>query len=317
VTDHAFYNGIGLLSGTAHPELSRAIAGLLDQPMILAHVGRFPDGEIDVKIAEDMRGRDVFILNPTCPPVNENLMELLTLIDCCKRSSVGRVTAVLPYFGYARKDRKDEGRVPITAKLVANMLTVAGVDRVLTMDLHAPQIQGFFDVPVDHLYAKPVFRERFQSFDPERTVVVAPDAGGIKMARAYASMLRMRFAIVDKRRMGPEQVVSEHMIGDVEDMDVILVDDMISTAGTITDACRMVLAHGARKAFIAATHGLFCGSALERIEASEVEQIFVTDTVRPQADYPDRIQILTVAPLLAEAIHRIHTASSVSSLFID
>ena len=185
------------------------------------------------------------------------------------------------------------------------------------MDLHAPQIQGFFDVPVDHLYAKPVFRERFQSFDPERTVVVAPDAGGIKMARAYASMLRMRFAIVDKRRMGPEQVVSEHMIGDVEDMDVILVDDMISTAGTITDACRMVLAHGARKAFIAATHGLFCGSALERIEASEVEQIFVTDTVRPQADYPDRIQILTVAPLLAEAIHRIHTASSVSSLFID
>ncbi len=311
------FNGIGLLSGTAHPELSRSIAELLDTPLTDAHVARFPDGEIDVKINEDMRGRDVFILNPTCPPVNEAVMELLVLIDCCVRSSVGRITAVIPYFGYARKDRKDEGRVPITAKLVANMLTTAGVDRVLTMDLHAPQIQGFFDVPVDHLYAKPVFRERFASLDPEKTVVVAPDAGGIKMARAYASMLRMRFAIVDKRRMGPDQVAAEHMIGDVDGSDVILVDDMISTAGTITDAARMVAEHGARNVYIAATHGLFCGSALERIEKSDVKKIFVTDTVRPLAPYPDRIETLSVAPLLAQAIENIHTASSVSALFIE
>ena len=311
------FNGICLLAGTANADLSIKIAKILDQPMCNADVGRFPDGEIDVKVNEDMRGRDVFILQPTCPPVNENLLELLTLIDCCKRSSVGRITAVMPYFGYARKDRKDEGRVPITAKLVANMLTVAGVDRVLTMDLHAPQIQGFFDVPVDHLYAKTVFQGYFSEFDPAKTVVVAPDAGGIKMARAYASMLHMHFAIVDKRRMGPEQVVSEHMIGDVEGCDVILVDDMISTAGTITDAARMVKGHGARRVLIAATHGLFCGPALERIEASDVEKIVVTDTVKPLADYPDRIEILTVAPLLAEAIRRIHTAASISALFLQ
>ncbi len=311
------YNGIRLLAGTANPTLAKSIAEYLDKPLCQAHVDRFPDGEIDVKIQEDIRGKDVFILQPTCPPVNESLMELLVLIDCCKRSSVGRITPVMPYFGYARKDRKDEGRVPITAKLVADMLTVAGVDRVLTMDLHAPQIQGFFDVPVDHLYAKPIFKEYFASFDSDTTVVVAPDAGGIKMARAYASMLHMHFAIVDKRRMGPEQTVSEHLIGDVEGMDVILVDDMISTAGTITDAARMVKTRGAQKVYICATHGLFCGSALERIQNSAAEKVVVTDSVKPLADYPDMIDTLSVAPLLADAIQRIHISESVSSLFIE
>jgi ribose-phosphate pyrophosphokinase len=311
------YTGLCLLAGTAHPELSASIARMIGTELCEAQVGRFPDGEIDAKIGEDVRGRDVFILQPTCPPVNENLVELLTLIDCCKRSSVGRITAVMPYFGYARKDRKDEGRVPITAKLVANCLTVAGVDRVLTMDLHAPQIQGFFDVPVDHLYAKPVFADYFRALDPKETVVVAPDAGGIKMARAYANTLAMHFAIVDKRRMGPEQVASEHMIGEVEGKNVILVDDMISTGGTITDAARMVKEHGARKVYIAATHGLFCGAAIERIMKAEVEKAVVTDTVRPSIAYPDRIEVLSVAPLLAETIRRIHGGQSVSSLFVD
>ena len=311
------YNGLTLLAGTAHPELSSRIAAMLDTPLCEAQVGRFPDGEIDVKVHEDIRGRDVFILNPTCPPVNENVMELLTLVDCCKRSSVGRITAVLPYFGYARKDRKDEGRVPITAKLVANCLTVAGIDRVLTMDLHAPQIQGFFDVPVDHLYSKPVFADYFRALDPKETVVVAPDAGGIKMARAYANTLHMPFAIVDKRRLGPEQTVSEHLIGEVEDKHVVLVDDLISTGGTITDAVRMVKRHGARKVYIAATHGLFCGSALEKIQAAEIEKCVVTDTVRPHKQYPPKIEVLSVAPLLAEAIRRIHYGKSVSSLFVD
>lgn len=314
---NAPYNGMCLLSGTAHPELSRSIAQMVGTPLCRAQVGRFPDGEIDIKLGEDVRGRDVFILQPTCPPVNESLVELLTLVDCCKRSSVGRITAVMPYFGYARKDRKDEGRVPITAKLVANCLTVAGVDRVLTMDLHAPQIQGFFDVPVDHLYAKPVFADYFRGLDPKETVVVAPDAGGIKMARAYANTLHMPFAIVDKRRMSPEQTASEHMIGDVKGKNVILVDDMISTGGTITDAARMVKRNGAQTVYIAATHGLFVGAALEKIAEAEVEKVVVTDTVRPLAAYPSKIVVLSVAPLLAETIRRIHSGKSVSSLFVD
>jgi ribose-phosphate pyrophosphokinase len=311
------YNGIALLSGTAHPELSRSIAAELDVPLCKASVGRFPDGEVDVKVSEDVRGRDVFILQPTCPPVNEALVELLALIDCCKRSSVGRITAVMPYFGYARKDRKDEGRVPITAKVVANALTVTGVDRVLTMDLHAPQIQGFFDVPVDHLYSKPVFVEYFRTMDPNDTVVVAPDAGGIKMARAYANSLNMHFAIVDKRRMGPDQTESEHLIGEVAGKDVILVDDMISTAGTITSAARMVKQHGAKSVFISAAHGLFCGAALERLASADVEKIVVTDSVKALKDYPKTIEVLSIAPLLAKAISRIHDCQSVSSLFVD
>ncbi len=312
------YNGLALLAGSAHTKLAERISDILEQPLCKAHVGRFPDGEVDVKLGEDVRGKDVFIIQPTCPPVNDNLVELLALVDCCKRSSVGRITAVMPYFGYARKDRKDEGRVPITAKLVADLLTVSGVDRVIAMDLHAPQIQGFFNVPVDHLYAKPVFRDLFKkSFNPEKITIVAPDAGGIKMARAFSSMLGCRFAIVDKRRMGPEQTTSEHLIGEVDGHDAILVDDMIATAGTITNAARMVKAHGANKVYLAATHGVFAGSALERLANAGVEKVFVTDTVCPHSDYPDVIEVLSVASLLAEAIHRIHVCRSVSSLFVE
>jgi len=311
------FSGLGLLAGSAHPGLAQKISDVLEQPLCKAHVGRFPDGEVDIKLSEDVRGKDVFILQPTCPPVNESLVELLALIDCCRRSSVGRITAVMPYFGYARKDRKDEGRVPITAKLVADCLVSAGVDRVITMDLHAPQIQGFFNVPVDHLYAKPVFKARFEGFDRERTTVVSPDAGGIKMARAYSSMLGMQFSIVDKRRMGPDSTIAEHLIGSVEGKDVILLDDMIATGGTITDAARMCRNHGAQKIIIAATHGIFAGPALQRLVDSEVDQVIVTDSVCPQSEYPPLIEILSVAPLLAEAIHRIHVCRSVSSLFVD
>jgi len=313
----ALYNGLALLAGNGNPRLAGAISTILEQPLCNADVGRFPDGEVNVKLSEDVRGKDVFILQPTCPPVNENLVELLALIDCCKRSSVGRITAVVPYFGYARKDRKDEGRVPITAKLVADLLGAAGIDRVITMDLHAPQIQGFFDVPVDHLYAKPVFKKHFEDLDRKATTIVAPDAGGIKMARAYSTMLGMPFVIVDKRRMGPDQVVSEHLIGEVDGQDVILVDDMIATAGTILDAARMVRRHGARGVSLAATHGVFAGPALERIAASEVDRVVVADTVCPLREYPSNIDVLSVAPLLAEAIHRIHVCRSVSSLFVD
>lgn len=313
----ALYNGLALLAGNGNPPLAAAISTILEQPLCNADVGRFPDGEVNVKLSEDVRGKDVFILQPTCPPVNENLVELLALIDCCKRSSVGRITAVVPYFGYARKDRKDEGRVPITAKLVADLLGAAGVDRVITMDLHAPQIQGFFNVPVDHLYAKPVFKEHFKELDTKTTTVVAPDAGGIKMARAYSTMLGMPFAIIDKRRMGPDRVESEHLIGEVDGQEVILVDDMIATAGTILDAARMVREHGARGVSLAATHGIFAGPALERIASSEVERVVVTNTVCPLREYPSNIEVLSVAPLLAEAIHRIHVCRSVSSLFVD
>ncbi len=308
---------IALLSGSIHPDLSANISKVLDIPLTKAQVGRFPDGEIDVKVNDDIRARDVFILAPTCPPVHDALVGLLTLVGCCPRSAVDRVTAVIPYFGYARKDRKDEGRVPITAKMVANCLTAAGVDRVLTMDLHAAQIQGFFDVPVDHLYAQPVFQAAFSGMDVDGTIVIAPDAGGIKMARAYASSLGMRFAIVDKRRMGPDQVESEHLIGSVDGKDAIIIDDLISTAGTICDAARMIRDHGARKVMIAATHGLFCGPALERIQQAELDSVYVTDSVKPLSDYPPVIKILSVAPLLAEAILRIHEDRSISSLFVD
>lgn len=311
------YSGLGLLAGTGHPALALAISKVLEQPLCQAMVGRFPDGEVNIKLSEDVRGKDVYILQPTCPPVNENLVELLALIDCCRRSSVGRITAVMPYFGYARKDRKDEGRVPITAKLVADCLVTAGIDRVITMDLHAPQIQGFFNVPVDHLYAKPVFKSRFEHFNRDKTTIVAPDAGGIKMARAYSTMLGMRFSMIDKRRMGPDSIVAEHLIGSVEGQDVILLDDMIATGGTITDAVRLCREHGAQKITIAATHGIFAGPALERLVESKVDRVFVTDSVCPHTEYPDFIEVLSVAPLLAEAIHRIHVCRSVSSLFVD
>jgi ribose-phosphate pyrophosphokinase len=312
-----FYGELQIFTGTAHPDLAGRIASYLGIRTGAATVGRFPDGEINVKIDEDVRGKDVFVVQPTCPPVNDNLMELLILIDCLRRASAGRITAVFPYFGYARKDRKDEGRVPISAKLVANLVVSAGVDRVLALDLHAPQIQGFFDIPVDHLFASPVMVRHVKSLQLKDPVVVAPDVGGIKMARAYAKSLGAGLAIVDKRRISPEAAEAVHVIGEVEGKSVILVDDMISTAGTITEASRAVAAHGAREICICATHAVLCGPAVQRLSQAPVRGIFVTDTIPPAvASGVRNLSVLTISELLGEAIRRIHQSESVSSLFL-
>ncbi|TAH36009.1 MAG: ribose-phosphate pyrophosphokinase [Planctomycetota bacterium] len=304
-----------VLSGSAHPALASEICAELGLPLAKTYVGRFPDGEIDIKIEEDMRGGDVFVVQPTCPPVNEHLMELLLLIDCLRRASADRITAVIPYYGYARKDRKDEGRVPISAKLVANCIVAAGADRVLTMDLHASQIQGFFDVPVDHLYAKPVIQAEVEKLGLDKLVVCSPDVGGIRLARAYARSLNAGLAIVDKRRVGATETVSENVIGEVAGKNVLLVDDMISTAGSITEATRMLQSRGAERVYIAVTHAVLCGPAVERLENCPCESILVTNTIPLRGEVPNRLRVVSIAPLLARAIARIHRAESVSALF--
>jgi len=311
------YGDLRIFTGTAHPELARRIAAYLGIEVGHASVGRFPDGEVNVKIDDDVRGKDVFVVQPTCPPVNDNLMELLILIDCLLRASAGRITAVFPYFGYARKDRKDEGRVPISAKLVANMVVASGVDRVLALDLHASQIQGFFDIPVDHLYASPVMVRHLKTLGLKDPVVVAPDVGGIKMARAYAKSLGAGLAIVDKRRVSPEAAEAVHVIGDVEGKAVVLVDDMISTAGTISEASRAVSSHGAKEVYVCATHAVLCGPAVQRLSSAPVRGIIVTDTIPPAATAGlKNLQVQSIGELLGEAIRRIHESESVSSLFL-
>ncbi len=306
-----------LFSGNANPDLAKSVAELLGTKPGSALVGQFPDGETNVKINEDIRGCDVFLLQSTCPPVNDNMMELLLLIDCCRRASAGRITAVIPYFGYARKDRKDEGRVPISAKLAADLLTVSGADRVLTLDLHSAQIQGFFDIPVDHLFAKRVFVDFLSSLktECEKVTVVAADVGGIKMARAYAKYLDMGLAIVDKRRTAGDSTMVEHLIGDVKDSDVIIVDDMIATAGSITEAANTVKRFGAKQVYLCATHPVLCGSALEKIEAADVESVVVTDSIPLGDKKCDKIKVLSVAGMIADAIKSIHHSESVSRLF--
>lgn len=306
-----------VFSGNAHQALAKSICDKLGKPLGDCYIGRFPDGEIDVKINEDVRGGDIFVVQPTCPPVNENLMELLVLIDCMRRASADRITVVIPYFGYARKDRKDEGRVPITAKLVADLITQAGANRVLTIDLHAAQIQGFFNIPVDHLYAKPAMIEHFKSWNWKDLVVVSPDVGGIKIARGYAKSLGAGLAIVDKRRVSSEQIESEHLIGEVQGKNVLIVDDMISTGGSISGAARIVKEHGAERVFLAATHPVFCGPARERLDSAPVERIFVSDTVPIRGAAPAKVEVVSVAELLARAILSIHRAESVSRLFTD
>jgi len=311
-----FDNGrIVLISGTAHPELSQAISNELDLPLANTHVGRFPDGEIDIKVYDDIRGSDVFVIQPTCPPVNENWVELLLLLDCLRRASAGRITAVMPYYGYARKDRKDEGRVPISAKVVANTLTGAGADRLLTVDMHAAQIQGFYDIPVDHLYAKPVLMAAVQGLAIEEPVVVTPDVGGIKMARSWAKALAADLAIVDKRRISGSEIAVEHVIGEVEGRNVIIVDDMISTGGSISEAARIVRAEGARKIVIAVSHAVFCGPAVERLDACPADKLLATDSIPRRGRSPRQLEIVSIAQLLARAIHNIHSCESVSSLF--
>jgi ribose-phosphate pyrophosphokinase len=317
--DHIMMDDMKLFSGRAHPELARRVCDYLGLPLGRAMMGNFPDGEISCKIDEDVRGRDVFIVQSTCPPVNENLMELLIMIESFKRASADRITAVIPYFGYARQDRKDEGRVPITAKLVANLITRAGADRVLAMDLHAAQIQGFFDIPVDHLYAAPVIDDYFKTlgFNEEDLVVVSPDEGSIKRALAHMGRLGGRLAIIDKRRSSAEQTRQAHVIGGaVEGKTALIFDDMISTAGSICGAARVMHEAGAKRIFLAATHGLLVGGAMKRLEEAPIEALVVTDSIPlPLEKATSRITVLSVAPLLGEAIKRIHWNESVSVLF--
>lgn len=313
----AFSDKITLIAGTAHRALCEAISASLDLPLANAHVGRFPDGEVDIKVEEDLRGSDCFVLQPTCPPVNDNWIELLLLIDTLRRSSAGRITAVMPYYGYARKDRKDEGRVPISAKVLANTLSISGAHRVVTIDMHAAQIQGFYDIPVDHLYAKPVLLGRLRELEIEDPVVVTPDVGGIKMARGYAKPMGSDLAIVDKRRISGSRIAIEHVIGDVEGRNVIIVDDMISTGGSITEAAKILRQNGARTIVIAVTHPVFCGPAIERLANAPVDKVLVTDTIPRGDDWPDVIETVSVAPLLAQAINNIHHSRSVSVLFDD
>lgn len=310
-----YSNQILLLSGTAHPELAEAISNELDQPLVDADVRRFPDGEIDIKVNEDLRGRDAFVIQPTCPPVNENWIELLLMIDTLKRASAGRITAVMPYYGYARKDRKDEGRVPISAKVVANTLVASGCDRVMTLDMHAAQIQGFFDIPVDHLYARPVLLEAVRKLSIEDPVVVTPDVGGTKMARAYAKRIGADLAIVDKRRISGSEIAIEHVIGEVDGRNVVIVDDMISTGGSIAEAAGVLRKAGAKSIVIAVSHAVLAGPATERLDAAPVDKILVTDTIPRKGPSPKALEIVSVAPLLAKAIRSIHNSESVSSLF--
>ncbi len=312
-------NELKILSGQANPALAHEICDTLHLQLGSIALGKFPDGENFCKINDDVRGRDVFLIQPTCPPVNDNLMELLVMIDSCKRASAARVTAVVPYYGYARQDRKDEGRVPITAKLVANMITRAGADRVLAMDLHAPQIQGFFDVPVDHLYAAPVLNAYFErmGYDPEELVVVSPDEGSIKRAIGHSKRLGGRLAIVDKRRDSAVATTQKNMIGGpVDDKVCIMFDDMISTAGSICGAAELVHKAGAREIHLAATHGVLCGRAIELLRAAPINSLCITNTIPlpPEKKLP-AMQIVSVAPLLAEAIRRIHHHKSISELF--
>ena len=309
------HRNLQLIAGNANLGLAEKVASSLGIARTPAKVGRFPDGEIDVRIDDNVRGSDVFLVQSSCPPVNDNLMELLILIDAARRASAARITAVIPYFGYARKDRKDEGRVPITAKLVANLLTQAGCDRVLTIDLHAAQIQGFFDIPVDHLYAAPVFSRHFRELRLENLTVVAPDVGSSKMARGYAGRLGGDLAIVDKRRISAEKTEIGAVIGTVEDRNVIMIDDMISTAGSITEAAKLCSNAGARSVRIAATHGVLCGPARERLRDAPVEQILLTDTIPVDTTGLDTLKVLTVAPLIADAIMRVHTEQSISAIF--
>lgn len=309
-----------VFSGRANPTLAKNICTSMNIDLAECRFSTFPDGEFHCKI-EDVRGRDVFIVQPTCPNVNDNLMELLIMIDTCLRASAERITAVIPYYGYARQDRKDEGRVPITAKLVANMITRAGADRVLAMDLHAAQIQGFFDVPVDHLYAGSVLNEHFLSLNipKDDIVIVAPDEGSIKRAVGHAKRIGGQLAILDKRRLSADTIVQENIIGGpVEGKIALMFDDMISTAGSICGAAELVKKKGAKEIHVAASHGVFAGKAIERLKKAPVDSIVVTDSIpvsEEKAAQLPNLKMLTIAPMMGEAIRRIHQHKSISAIF--
>lgn len=307
-----------LFTGNSNPSLARAVGAQLGAPLGAAVVRTFSDGEILVEIAENVRGGDVFVIQSICTPGNDNLMELLLMLDALKRASAKRITAVLPYYGYARQDRKVAPRVPISAKLIADLITTAGASRLLTIDLHAGQIQGFFDIPVDNLFATPVLlplvRERVSGYE---VAVVSPDAGGVERARAFAKRMNSSLAIIDKRRPSPNEVAEMHIIGDVEGRAAVLVDDIVDTAGTIVAAAEALRAAGARKVVACCTHPVLSGPAIERIAASAIEELVVTDTIplRPAAERLGKVRVRSVAHLLAEAIRRTHDEESISSLF--
>lgn len=308
-----------VFTGRANPVLADKIAKCLGDPLGKISLGNFPDGETSVRIDEDVRGRDVFIIQSTCPPVNENLMELLVILDAFKRASAARITAVLPYYGYARQDRKDQGRVPITARLVADVIEAAGADRVLSLDLHAAQIQGFFNIPLDHLHASPVINEYVRGLQiaPQEFVVLSPDEGSIKKALSYQKWLGGEIAIVDKRRLTPTVTEQANIIGpSLQGKVCVLFDDMITTASTIKGAADVALGRGAREVYACATHAVLCGPAIDRLRNSRIKQVIVTDSIPlpPEKQLPNIVQ-LSVAPLLADAIKRIHMNESVSRLF--
>ncbi len=310
-------NGLLIFSGNANKDLALKICKFLKIELGDASVDKFSDGEIHVKINENVRGHDVFVIQSTSYPSNDNLMELLIMVDALKRASAQRITAVLPYFGYARQDRKDQPRVPITAKLVANVLTVAGADRILTVDLHAGQIQGFFDIPLDHLYAFTIFADYIKELELDKNmVIVSPDVGGIKTARAYAKKMNCGLAIVDKRRINDKQAEAMHIMGDVEGKNVVIVDDMVATAGSLVEAVAALKKAGALEVYASITHPVLCGPAIERLKNSQIKELVVTDTIPiPKENMITRIKVLSVASLLGEAIMRIHNEKSISVLF--
>ncbi|MCH7665565.1 MAG: ribose-phosphate pyrophosphokinase [Acidobacteria bacterium] len=312
------YGELKIFSGRAHGSLSQEIAESLEVPLGKAELYNFSDGEIFFQIEENVRGGDVFVIQPICPPVNDNLMELLIMMDALKRASAFRITAVLPYYGYARQDKKDKPRVPITAKLVADLLSKAGADRILTMDLHAAQIQGFFDVPVDHLFAAPVILEAIRALEIPDLIIVSPDAGGVERARAIAKRLHAGLAIIDKRRLVANEAEVRHIIGEVEGRNVLILDDIIDTAGTLHKSIEALHKEGAQRIFAAGVHAVLSGPAIDRLMDSAVESVLITNTTPLEEKLArcPKLKPFSVAPLLAEAIQRIHTNSSVSSLFV-
>lgn len=306
-----------VFSGSSNPALAKSICDYLNLELGKADISNFPDGEKLIRLESDVRGRDVFVIQSTCTPVDHNLVELLIFLDCVRRASAARITAVIPYFGYARQDRKDAGRVPITAKLMANVITSAGADRVLSLDMHAKQLQGFFDIPVDHLTAEPVIVQYLQQRRLSDLTVVAPDVGNMKTASRYATALGAELAIIHKRRLSGQEILCEEIIGSVEGRNVIMVDDLISTAGTIAGAAKMVKERGAKKILVGATHGVFAGPAIERLNAAPIDGVFVTDTIplNEAVDGLENLKVLSVAPLIGEAMRRIHSNESISTMF--
>jgi ribose-phosphate pyrophosphokinase len=308
-----------VFSGSSNPALTAAVCEYLGISLGLAKIDKFPDGEKVIRVEDDVRGRDCFVVQSTCRPVDEHLVELLIYLDCLRRASASRVTAVIPYFGYARQDRKDEGRVPITAKLAANLITTAGADRVLAIDLHAQQLQGFFDIPVDHLTGELVLSKYFKKKKISKLTVVSPDVGNIKTASRYTSHLGGDLAIVHKRRMSGSEVEAREIIGDVKGRNIVMCDDIIATGGTVCSAAKLVKERGAEKIYVGATHGVFAGEALKLLSKAPIDEVVVTDTIpgSEEAKKLRNIKVLTVSKMLGEAIKRIHKNESVSNLFED